>query len=121
MARRDRGSRSGCVSGGEATASRWTKSDAQRALASWRASGLSLSAWCRQEGLGYERVRRWRSQLGGRPAQPPKTAFLPVQVLEAGPAEAPGFELALPRGLRLHVPSAFDEASLARLLQVVER
>jgi hypothetical protein len=33
---------------------------------------------------------------------------------------APGFELELSRGLRLHVPAAFDEASLARLLRVVE-
>jgi hypothetical protein len=31
-----------------------------------------------------------------------------------------GFELELPRGWRLHVPPAFDEASLARLLRVVE-
>jgi hypothetical protein len=42
-------------------------------------------------------------------------------VLESEPAEdAPGFELELSRGRRIHVPRAFDEASLARLLRVVE-
>jgi hypothetical protein len=42
-------------------------------------------------------------------------------VVESEPAaDAPGFELELSRGLRLHVPMAFDEASLARLLRVVE-
>jgi hypothetical protein len=48
----------------------------------------------------------------------PTAALLPVQVLET--ERAAGFELELPRGLRLHVPAAFDEASLVRLLRVVE-
>lgn len=113
--RRDR-SRSG------RTARRWTRREAQDALEAWRASGLSLPAWCRQEGFGYERVRRWRSQLAPRPRRPRRAALLPVQVLQAerAAADGPGFELELARGLRLHVPSAFDEASLARLLRVVE-
>ena len=47
--------------------------------------------------------------------------MLPVHVLEGDrSADVPGFELELPRGLRLHVPSAFDETSLVRLLRVVE-
>jgi hypothetical protein len=42
-------------------------------------------------------------------------------VIESEPTvAAPGFDLELSRGLRLHVPAAFDEASLARLLRVVE-
>ncbi len=36
----------------------WTQADAQRRLGDWRASGLSLMAFCLCEGLGYERVRR---------------------------------------------------------------
>jgi hypothetical protein len=39
---------------------------------------------------------------------------------ERGPAEAAPFELELSRGLRLRVPPHFDEASLARLLHIVE-
>jgi hypothetical protein len=82
---------------------------------------VSLPAWCRQEGVGYERVRRWRRQLAGRPRRSQTATWLPVHVLESEPAAgAPSFELELSRGLRLHVPSGFDEASLARLLRVVE-
>ena len=100
---------------------RWTERDAQRVLEAWRASGLSLPAWCRQEGVGYERVRRWRSQLDSEPRCPQASALLPVHVLETErPADGPGFELELARGLRLRVPPHFDEASLARLLRVVE-
>jgi hypothetical protein len=71
--------------------------------------------------VGYERVRRWRRQLATGPRRSQTATWLPVQVLESEPAaDAPGFELELSRGLRLHVPRAFDEASLARLLRVVE-
>jgi hypothetical protein len=77
--------------------------------------------WCRQEGVAYERVRRWRSQLASGPRCSQTAALLPVQVLESDrSADVPDFELELPRGWRLHVPSAFDESSLARLLRVVE-
>ena len=99
---------------------RWTARDAQRALEAWRASGLSLPAWCRQEGVRYERVRRWRTQLASGRRRPQTAALLPVDVTESERTEMPGFELELSRGWRLHVPSAFDEASLARLLRVVE-
>jgi len=100
---------------------RWTADDAQRALEAWRASGLSLPAWCRQEGVAYERVRRWRSQLASGPRRPQTAALLPVHVLEGDRSgDVLGFELELPRGLRLHVPATFDETSLARLLRVVE-
>lgn len=100
---------------------RWTQREAQRALEAWRASGLSLPAWCREEGVAYERVRRWRSQLDSEPRCQQTPALFPVHVLESErPADGPGFELELPRGLRLRVPPHFDEASLARLLRVVE-
>ncbi len=98
---------------------RWTERDAKRALEAWRASGLSLPAWCRREGVRYERMRRWRVQLAsGR--RPQCAALLPIVVTESERTERPGFELEHARGWRLHVPSAFDEASLARLLRVVE-
>ncbi len=120
MARtRGRGRRSGARRHGARL--RWTARDAQRALEAWRASSLSLPAWCRQEGVAYERVRRWRSQLASGPRRPQRAELLPVQVIETERVmDVPGFELELPRGLRLHVPATFDETSLARLLRVVE-
>jgi hypothetical protein len=101
---------------------RWTQRDAQRALEAWRASGLRLPAWCRQEGVGYERVRRWRRQLDATLARRRKApAVFPVHVLEqALTPEARDFELELSGGRRLRVPPHFDEASLARLLRALE-
>ena len=100
---------------------RWTKRDAQSALARWRASGLSLPAWCRDQGLAYERVRRWRSQLALAPVRHRQATLLPVELVEHDRVvEGPVFALELPGGLRLQIPAAFDEAALARLLRVVE-
>lgn len=103
---------------------RWSPQDAQRVLEAWRGSGLELSAWCRREGVEYERVRRWRSRLAlrsRRTATSPTARFLPVRVLGGDRSpEGPSFELELSRGRRLRVPPQFDEASLVTLLRVVE-
>ncbi len=101
---------------------RWSPSEAQRVVEAWRRSGLALSVWCHRQGLEYERVRRWRSRLGARRRPRPKATFLPVRVVERGERslEMPAFELELPRGMRVRVAAQFDEASLARLLRVVE-
>lgn len=96
---------------------RWSEDEARERLAAWRASGLNLMAWCRREGIGYERMRGWRRQLGDRASWSP--ALLPVEVV--GSSEpAFSFELELPRGLRLRVASGFDPASLSLLLRAVE-
>lgn len=107
---------------GRWTGVRWSEAEARRVLEAWRASGLSLGVWCRREGVGYERVRRWRRQLDATLARRRKApAVFPVHVLEQALApEARDFELELSGGRRLRVPPHFDEASLARLLRVVE-
>ena len=104
------------------TGVRWSEAESRRVLEAWRASGLSLPAWCGQEGVGYERVRRWRRQLNATLARRRKApAVFPVHVLEQALApEARDFELELSGGRRLRVPSRFDEESLVRLLRVVE-
>jgi hypothetical protein len=85
----------------------------------WRASGLSLTAWSRREGLRYERLRRWRQQLERSRKRRRGPQLLPVQLVEPeGSAHA--LELELPRGLRLRVAAGFDAASLARLLGEIE-
>lgn len=106
---------------------RWTPRQAQRVLEAWQRSGLDLPSWCRREGIEYERVRRWRSQLATRshssqPSPTAKPTFLPVRVIasERPPEMAARFELELAGGRRLHVPAQFDAASLCRLLGVLE-
>lgn len=103
-------------------AARWSEAEARQVLEAWRTSGLSLAAWCRREGVGYERVGRWRRQLEAALRRRRKApVLLPVEVVECEPVQEPrDFELELPRGLRLRIPVQFDEASLAALLRVVE-
>lgn len=42
---------------------RWTRADARAALAEWEASGLSLAAFGRVQGIDPLRLSRWRKQL----------------------------------------------------------
>ena len=44
---------------------RWTEREGRQALAAWKDSGLSASAFARQHGLNSQRLLWWRKQLGG--------------------------------------------------------
>jgi hypothetical protein len=104
--------------------SRWTEAEAQRRLAAWRASGLSLMAYCRREGVGYERVRRWRGELESKrgPREQGKKnspRWLPVEIVGARDAAFP-FELELSQGRRLRIAAGFDSDALAQLLALIE-
>jgi transposase-like protein len=41
----------------------WTEEDGRSAVAAWRASGESLAAFAREQGLGDGRLRFWRDRL----------------------------------------------------------
>jgi len=99
----------------------WSEREARQRLSAWRDSGLNLMAWCRREGLSYERLRYWRGRLGGRRGRGGSRApaLLPVELIGSGET-AFAFELELPRGLRLRLAPGFDPASLEHLLRVVE-
>lgn len=102
------------------------------AVGEWRCSGLSTAEFCRRRGLVLSSFRWWRWRLSqdgepecGAAAVP---ALLPVRVIgaveEAGApgAEAPAsmLELIHPSGVRLRVPSGFDERTLAGVLWALE-
>jgi hypothetical protein len=42
---------------------KWRAADARRILARWRASGLSLNAFSRENRIGRKRLRWWKQQL----------------------------------------------------------
>lgn len=42
---------------------RWTSAKARVVVEELEASGLSMAAFARQQGLSYERVRKWRCRL----------------------------------------------------------
>ena len=118
MAKQNRSQGSG-RGGRRGATPRWSEAEAAGRVEAWRASGLSLAAWCRHEGLRYERLRRWRQQLERTRKRRRDPQLLPVQLVE--PENSPhALELELPRGLRLRVAAGFDATALARLLGELE-
>jgi transposase-like protein len=98
---------------------RWTEQDARAALAALEQSGQSVRVFAEGHGLDPQRLYVWRRRLGK--AEP--TTFrelivrpsLPVAAEECGAR----FELVLPSGVVLRVPSRFDVSALERLLAVL--
>ena len=90
----------------------------QRWIDQWRASGLSVRAFCARHRLPPPTVYAWRRRLQQRAAAP--TPFLPVQVV-AAPALPPAspLEVVLADGAVLRVTPGFDPATLRQLLAVL--
>lgn len=95
----------------------------------WKASGLSQSAYCQRESISYETFRRWRRKLAGSGAVAPLASqFIPVQVANSARVSTsavhdvcvPPVEVLLGNGRRLRVEGQFDEASLGRLIRLLE-
>ena len=88
-------------------------------IGEWRASGLSVRAFCERRGLATHRFYYWRRVLERRPVE--KAAFVPVQVVaEAVPALATALEVVLTDGRMVRVAPGFDAATLRQLLAVLE-
>ena len=88
-------------------------------ITEWRASGLSVRAFCDRRGLATPSFYHWRRLLERRAAE--KAAFVPVQVTaEAVPALATALEVVLTDGRMVRVAPGFDAATLRQLLAVLE-
>lgn len=100
--------------------------------AQWRAlvreqeaSGRPVKEFARMHGLSPATLYWWRSALGRRARSRPRAPRLAEVVLLSADGRAPredaqAFELALPGGRCVRVPSGFDPESLRRLLGVLE-
>lgn len=83
-------------------------------IAAWRRSGLSIAAWCRENGEGYNRFLYWRKSL---------------QTPEHRPASGKFIELNLPvspislecNGIYVHVSAGFDAGLLGSILSLLKR
>jgi transposase len=95
-----------------------------RMVRQWRTSGLSVRAFCVEQGLSEPSFYSWRRTLAEREAT--AVAFVPVTVTperrvatetdgSAGP-----LELVLDRGRRLRIGPGFDGPTLTRLLALLE-
>ena len=94
------------------------------------ASELSISDFAARNGVSRSALYRWRGKLGvsvsGQRAPKPSPSLSFVRLDPSSPSlpssstTSPPLEVALANGRVIRVPPVFDEASLARLLNVVE-
>jgi hypothetical protein len=85
----------------------------------WRASGLSVRAFCARHGLTTASFYNWRRVLKRRAAE--QVLFAPVQVVaDAFPTQTSTLEVVLTDGRVVRVAPGFDAATLRQLLAVLE-
>lgn len=90
-------------------------------VARWKASGLTQKAFCSRERIPLSTFRFWWQRLKKRNGHPGRRrpSFLSVRVLDSvRPASSP-FEIALPGGSVVRVPSEFDPEALRKLLSLL--
>jgi hypothetical protein len=95
----------------------------RRSLRQWRNSGLGIAEFCRQQGLAAASFHAWRRILAQRDLE--AAQLVPVRVLAetvpgATDSATTGLELVIDGGRRLRIGPAFDDATLRRLLSVLE-
>ena len=97
---------------------RWTKTDAEAVLAALDASGLTVSAFARREGLDEQRLYWWRRQLG---SAAPASAPVAPSFVEITARPLAHVEIVLRSGRVLRVAEAIDARTLSRLVETLER
>ena len=102
----------------------------------WQASGLSLPAFCEQNGLNagtmsgwvYKRTHKATLEQARREAsgedRDTAAAFVPVRVIEVGPEppspDRSGVEIVIGPGRRVVIGPGFDSETLRRVVAVLE-
>lgn len=94
---------------------RWSVREARAALADLDASGLSIAAFAKREGLVPERLYNWRRRLAETVA--PKADFVEVRAKASGPSGH--VEVVFPSGVMLRVAETIDPAVLGRLVSAL--
>jgi hypothetical protein len=98
----------------------------------WRASGLTAGEFARRHGLSEQSLRWWAWRLGTtlresgaaarRGRKKPTPEVSPLTFVEmTGVVQKEPLEVVLVNGVRVRVPADFEQSSLERLLDVVER
>jgi transposase-like protein len=100
---------------------RWTLQEAEAVLAAAERSALSLRAFAVEHGIDVQRLYRWRKELR-RDASAVETVRFEELVVHRGDAEghAAPIELVLPSGCLVRIGAGFDEATLRRVIAVLE-
>jgi len=67
---------------------RWKAEDAGEVVRAIKQSGMSAATFCRDHGIGYNRIVRWRRRLRKKTAQRRQGALLlPIRVVKDGEPE----------------------------------
>ena len=86
----------------------------------WRESGLAKTRYCRKNGLALSTFQYWitksRLSSGSEPASVPALVALPFTFA----SKVPSIGLMVSNRYAMDIPADFDEATLARLLSVLE-
>lgn len=94
----------------------------QMVIETWQSSGMSISKFCKAEGLAEGTFYNWRNKLAGRQAQMNKqalkkpSAFIKVAIPRSNQAL---LELELSSGNTLRIRSGTDSKTLSDVLSVL--
>ena len=96
----------------------------QMVIETWQDSGLSVSKFCKAEGLSEGAFYSWRKRLSGRHAEQNKqansspSAFIEVAMPKSDPA---ALELVLSSGNTLRISSTADNKILSHVISVLRQ
>ncbi len=100
---------------------RWSRAVGVAAVAAWEASGLSQSAWCREQGVAVYRFGYWWRRLAGGREVGGDSLFVPVRVSEGvgGDIVGGGGVSLMVGGVVVQVARGFDGALLRQVVEVL--
>jgi hypothetical protein len=89
----------------------------ERRIARWRASGLSMAAYCRQHALSYWMFVRWRKRI--EPAVTPAAPLTLIPVV-APASSGSAITIRLPGGIGIEVEPGFDVDALSAVMRALQ-
>jgi hypothetical protein len=93
---------------------RRTETQWRELIAAWKASGKTKQTWCRENGVSFESLRRWKKRLGQSDGNPPLVQLLRKPIVL--PAETP-LRIRVTREGELEITGAISEEIIRSLLR----
>jgi hypothetical protein len=96
----------------------------QMVIETWQNSGMSVSKFCKAEGLSEGAFYNWRKRLSvsvsqrNEPAVPSPSAFIEVAIPRS---DHPALELVLSSGSILRISSTTDNKTLSNVISVLRQ
>lgn len=89
----------------------------ERRIGRWRASGLSMAAYCRQHGLSYWMFVRWRQRIERTVTPASPLTLIPVV---ASTPSGGAITIRLPDGIGIEVEPGFDAGVLSAVMRALQ-